>query len=266
MVKTGGDMSQNFKSFAYKIKNQVQNFALIMAASVLVVGCATTDLTEKYGIVKTETMTPEQKTKFNSMGPTARTHIVYEEDVFNVGDTAEVTVHGFEDFSGIYSVDRSGKTHFTHVGQVQVAGVTITDLQTTLRQRYGACCLQNPSVSVRKEAQKLGSIVVDGAVDEPGAFEINRIIKLSEAVALAGGVTLDGDRTTVVLARQVGNERRLASVNLEEVQLGAYDPPIYPNDVIFVQDNAGRLMFNDFIRTVPIVNAVIYAVTRANSN
>ncbi len=186
-----------------------------------------------------------------------------QEDVFKIGDIAEVTVHGFEDFSGTYVVDRTGKIHFIHIGELQVEGTNITDLQASLRQSYGRCCLQNPSVSIKKESQKLGTIVVDGAVKEPGAFELLQVIKLSQAVALAGGATIDSNREQVIIAREINNERKIMTVNLRDVQTrGANDPLIYPNDVIFVQDNQGRIMFNDFIRTVPILSAVLYGVTR----
>ncbi len=219
--------------------------------------CATTDAPN---LRTSATMTAEELQAFQ---PTNQLISHKEEDVFNINDTVEVTVHGFEDFSGTYAVDRTGKIYFSHIGEVQVAGKSITELQVTLRQRYGDCCLRKPSVSIIKEAHTLGKIVVDGAVDKPGAFEITKVIKLSEAVALAGGATFEADRKTVILAREFNGERKIITVNLENLQtLGAYDPFIYPNDVIFIQDNAGRLLFNDFIRTVPILSAVIYAVTR----
>ena len=186
-----------------------------------------------------------------------------QEDVFKTGDAAEVTVHGFEDFSGIYIVGRQGKIHFLHIGDVEVAGRTITEIQNTLRQKYSQCCLKNPSISIKKESQLLGNITVDGAVTKPGAFEIHKIIKLSEAVALASGATIDANRQEVVLSRIIDNERRIMTVNLENIQLlGADDPLIYPNDVIFVPDNAGRLLFNDFVRTLPVISAIIFAFQR----
>ena len=88
-------------------------------------------------------------------------------DVFKAGDTLDVTVHAFEKFSGTYLVDAFGKTHFVYLGEILVAGLSITDLQNTLREGYGECCLNNPSVSIKKETDKLGRIVVDGAVESP---------------------------------------------------------------------------------------------------
>ena len=184
-------------------------------------------------------------------------------DVFKNGDTIEVITHGFEDFSGKYLVDQRGKVYFLHVGEKQVAGKSTSDMQQILRKSYRECCLKNPSIFISKESKEIGTIIVDGAVDKPGAFEIKRVIHISEALALAGGVTLDANRKKVILARVINNERKIMTVDLESIQVkGAKDPFIYPNDVVFVQSSSGRLMFNEFIRTVPILSAVIFGFTR----
>lgn len=185
-----------------------------------------------------------------------------QSDVFRVGDTVDITVHGFDNFSGTYLVDRDGKTHFVHIGEIRTAGLSVTDLQNVLRQRYGDCCLNDPSISVKQETKKLGVIVVDGAVDKPGAFELAKIIKLSEAIALAGGANDVADRKEVILAREINNERKIMVVNLENIQvLGQLDPLIYPNDVIYVQDNRNRVLYNEFLRALPLAS-LLYNFSR----
>ena len=183
-------------------------------------------------------------------------------DVFRAGDTVDVTVHGFEKFSGTYLVDRDGLTHFIYIGEIRTAGLSVTDLQNVLRKRYGNCCLNDPSVSVKQETTSLGVIVVDGAVESPGAFELSKVIKLSEAIALAGGATDVADRKEVILAREINNERKIMTVNLENVQVrGQLDPMIYPNDVIYVQDNNNRVLYNEFLRALPLAS-IFYSFTR----
>lgn len=184
-------------------------------------------------------------------------------DFFKVGDTAEVTVHGFEEFSGNFSVDRAGELYFAHIGAIDVVGLTVADLQQQLRQRYEACCLKDPSVSVKKESQTLGRIVVDGAVTKPGSFDLAEPIKLSEAIALAGGIGREADRERVILSRVIEDQRRVMVVDIGDIQLrGAVDPVVYPEDVIFVEDSSGYLVFESFVKTLPLLSALIFAGTR----
>ena len=52
-------------------------------------------------------------------------------------------------------------------------------------------------------------------------------------------------------------------VDIGDIQLrGAADPVIYPTDVIYVEDSMGRLLFKDFVETLPLVSAIIFGFTR----
>ena len=186
-----------------------------------------------------------------------------KQETFKVGDVATITVNGLKEFSGIYTVGNDGKIYFGHIGDVYVAGSTVPEVQFKLRQEYNNCCLVNPNVSVEREGQDFGKIVVDGAVNDAGVFDITNVIKLSEAVALAGGISEIAAPEMTVLSRQINGERRVSTVDLKSIQLyGANDPLIYPNDVIYIQDSRGRLLYKDFVKTLPLISAVILATTR----
>ncbi|WP_371396504.1 polysaccharide biosynthesis/export family protein [Fretibacter rubidus] len=183
-------------------------------------------------------------------------------DVFKIGDSAEIEVYDVDSLSSTYIVDRAGNITFPLIGTIQVAGLNTTELQQRLTQRYGQEYLRNPSINVKIESQPLGRVVVDGAVNKPIVFEVSEIISLSEAIAQAEG--LDQTSTTgnsVFIVRSINGERKVREVNLKDIRrFGAEDPQIIPNDVIFVQDSAGRVAFREFLRTVPLLNtAVIFA-------
>lgn len=186
-------------------------------------------------------------------------------DVFKIGDNAEIEVYDVESLSSTYVVDRAGNITFPLIGTIKVAGLNTTELQQRLTQRYGQDYLRNPSINVKIETQALGRVVVDGAVNKPVVFEVDEIISLSEAIAQAEG--LDQNSTTgksVFIVRNINGERKVREVNLQDVRrFGAEDPRIIPNDVIFVQDSAGRVAFREFLKTVPLLNtAVIFATRR----
>ena len=186
-----------------------------------------------------------------------------DQDVFKVGDLAEITVYNVENLSGTYVVNRSGEVDFPLIGKMKVAGLTTLLVQEQLTQRYGDNYLQNPSIAVKIEPRKLGKVIVDGAVTEPGVFEVFEVINLSEAIALAGGVTVDANKKEVYIVREIDGERQVRTVNLNEIRkLAGRDPKIYPNDMVFVQESGGRIAFREFLRTVPLLNTVAILSTR----
>ena len=115
----------------------------------------------------------------------------------------------FDEFSGAYTVDYDGTIFLAHIGDVNVVGKTIPELQNDLYKRYNTCCLVNPNISIEIEQQIFGKIVVDGAVDSAGVFEIDSLIRLSEAIALAGGVTEIAQPELTILSREIGGERKV---------------------------------------------------------
>lgn len=187
------------------------------------------------------------------------------DDIFKVGDIADVSVYSVEDLSNTYVVDGSGNISFPLIGTIQVAGLSTTQLQETLTQRYGSTYLREPGINVKLESKDLGRIVVDGAVNKPGVFDVKNIIRLTEAIALAEGLdTIETNGSEVYIARTINGERKVTQVDLRSIRkFAAIDPQIIPDDVIFVQDSSGRILFREFLRTVPLLNtATLLAIRR----
>ena len=145
-----------------------------------------------------------------------------------------------------------------------MVGLSTTQLQQTLTDRYGAQYLQNPSINVKLDSKDLGRIVVDGSVNQPGVFEIKDVIRLTEAIALAEGLDeIESNGSLVYITRTINGQRKVSEVDLREIRkFAAIDPQIIPDDVIFVQGEAGRIAFREFLRTVPLLNPVVLLATR----
>ena len=185
-------------------------------------------------------------------------------NVFKVGDTADVNVFNVENLSDTYVVDGAGNISFPLIGTIRVVGLSTTQLQQTLTDRYGAQYLQNPSINVKLDSKDLGRIVVDGSVNQPGVFEIKDVIRLTEAIALAEGLDeIESDGSLVYITRTINGQRKVSEADLREIRkFAAIDPQIIPDDVIFVQDKAGRIAFREFLRAVPLLNPVVLLATR----
>jgi polysaccharide export outer membrane protein len=97
-------------------------------------------------------------------------------------------VWGQDDVSGEYAVDDRGIITLPLLGEREVAGLDPADLRDRLVAEYREY-LQNPSISVTV----LRRIIVLGAVGQPGLYQVDATISLSEALGMAGGITPAGN-------------------------------------------------------------------------
>ena len=186
-----------------------------------------------------------------------------DQDRFRIGDIADIFVYNVDSLTNTYPVDREGNVNFPLIGSQKVAGLTTLELQKQLMSEYGANYLQNPSITVKLESSMLGNIVVDGAVSKPGVFDLFKPIRLSEAVAMAGGLSENANQKEVYMVREIEGKKKVKIVNLKDIRrMGATDPQVYPDDIVYVQDSTGRMAYNEFLRTVPLLSAILLAGTR----
>ena len=113
-----------------------------------------------------------------------------------VGDRVTVRVWREPAFSDSLTVDDRGEVVLPRLGPMHVAGRTIASLQDTLRSRF-AEYLRNPSVEVTVYRR----IGVQGEVKKPNLYFVDATMTLREVLALAGGITENGNPNHVVIVR-----------------------------------------------------------------
>ncbi|MEL6686164.1 MAG: polysaccharide biosynthesis/export family protein [Pseudomonadota bacterium] len=179
------------------------------------------------------------------------------------GDKVNVKVFGFEDLTGTYIVNRDGTIIFPLIGSQEVEGLDSLDLQQQLTDSYQNGFIRNPSITVEVETAPLGQIVVDGAVNEPAVIDLEKPMRLSEAIALSGGVNEDADFDNVMIVRSIGDQRFVQTVDLNDLRvLGSEEPMLIPNDFVFVQPDKNRQRYEDFLTLVPALNLAAIIATR----
>lgn len=112
------------------------------------------------------------------------------------GDMIRVWVWREKDYSGDFPVDARGRVTLPVLGEISVSGHTAEQLTDTLREAYRKY-LNNPSIDVTV----LRRVVVQGEVVKPGLYPADATISIGELIALAGGVTPNGNRSRVELLR-----------------------------------------------------------------
>lgn len=146
-----------------------------------------------------------------------------------------------------YTVDDMGDITFPILGKIHVADLTrqeICDKVTALLVKGD--WVADPVVTV--EFANLHFSVL-GEVNSPGTYSIsNDRMSLLEAIAMAGDLTVYGDRDIIVI-REVDGKRTKYRVDLTDENL--FDSPVYylrQNDVVYVEPNdtkAGQRNIND---------------------
>jgi polysaccharide export outer membrane protein len=112
------------------------------------------------------------------------------------GDVIRVWVWREKDYSGDFPVDGRGTVTLPVLGEISVLGHTAEQLTDTLREAYRKY-LNNPSIDVTVVRR----VVVQGEVVRPGLYPADATISIGELIALAGGVTPNGNQRGIELLR-----------------------------------------------------------------
>lgn len=142
------------------------------------------------------------------------------------GDKLRVTVYNEPDLSGEFDVGGQGSIALPLIGQVDVKGRTIGDVDALITQKYGANYLVNPRVSV--EVLNYRPFFIIGEVKNPGSYPYVNGMTVLNAVALGGGYTPRADQKDIMLKR--ANSGSAPEERVTE------DTIVLPGDVINVKE------------------------------
>ncbi|MBT0668345.1 polysaccharide export protein [Novosphingobium profundi] len=155
-------------------------------------------------------------------------------------------------------VDDAGFIQYPFLGQVKAEGMTPDELRGVLAKGLARNYLVNPqvTVSVQEAAQQLVS--VEGEVEKPGVYEIDRNATLLSAIARAESTTNVAKLDEIVVFRNQGDQRLAARFNLKEIRGGkAPDPRLMNGDTIVVGSSGAKSLWQDVLRAAPIFNAFV---------
>ena len=113
------------------------------------------------------------------------------------GDVVRLKIWREPDLSGDYRLDEHGVAVFPKIGPLPVSQLSTDSLKNLLLGRY-ARYLQDPAV----EVTFLRRINVLGEVRSPGLYDVDPTMTVADVIAVAGGVTPDGNSKKIELLRQ----------------------------------------------------------------
>src|ERR1700691_6185850 len=130
-----------------------------------------------------------------------------------VGDKVHITVFNEPDLTGDYDVNDQGIVSLPLIGQVHIAGMTLSEAQDFITQTYSANYLINPRVNV--QILNYRPFYVIGEVKTPGSYQFVNGMTVLNAIALAGGYTPRGNPNNIVVKN--------ANSSNEETPIGEND-------------------------------------------
>ncbi len=144
------------------------------------------------------------------------------------------------EFDQTVSVQPDGYIALKGVKQLAAEGETIPELQEAIGQAYTGV-LHDPEVTIVLRDFDKPYFIVGGEVNRPAKYELRSDTRVTEAVAIAGGLTQRAKHSQVVLFRRVSDdlvESRLLDVKaMMKSPTLAEDIHLRTGDFLFVPQN-----------------------------
>jgi polysaccharide export outer membrane protein len=103
------------------------------------------------------------------------------------GDVIEVAVYGNDDLSRIPTVQTNGSISLPLLGEVQVAGLTVAEVQRKITNLLAKDYLVNPQVEVKVRDYNSQYVSVVGEVNSPGRKPLRGKTRLIDLLSEGGG-------------------------------------------------------------------------------
>lgn len=156
-----------------------------------------------------------------------------------------------------YLVDIEGNVELPLIGTIHVSDLTLIQARDTIRSKLEDF-LVNPSVRIYIDNFKL---TVLGEVTRPGIYTLpTEKITISEALALAGDITVFGIRTDILVVRENDKgeqEYGHLDISSREIFKSKYYY-LQPNDVVYVSARKTKITSGDFFfKVAPLTISIL---------
>lgn len=144
--------------------------------------------------------------------------------VLGYGDVVNIQVYNEEDLTLETQIKDTGTITYPFLGEIEVLGLTIKEVQEKIAQGLEDGYLVDPRVSVNVSEYR--RFYVNGEVRQPGGFPYLPGMTVRKAISLAGGFTERAAETKIYIFSD-GDENQSRRVKLQAT--------IQPGDVITVR-------------------------------
>ena len=131
------------------------------------------------------------------------------------GDIISVQVFGEDDLTRQLKLEEDGRINYAFLGQIQLQGMTLPEIEQEITGRLRGDYLVNPQVSVTMAEYRL--FFIHGEVKSPGSYHFQPGLTVSKAISLAGGLTERASERKIFLIPDGGGEANRLRVTLDDL-------------------------------------------------
>jgi polysaccharide export outer membrane protein len=165
---------------------------------------------------------------------------VSSEYILGVDDVLGVSVLQPDKLDVIVTVSPDGSITFPYVGTVPVKGLTMAQVQESIRAKLADGYMKYPVVSVSLKESRSKKFFVYGEVNKPGTYIMEDNMSVLRAISIAGGFTKFGSSSNVKVLRPKKNAGGYDAikVNIKAIMAGdaKVDIPLGPDDIVVVSE------------------------------
>jgi len=171
------------------------------------------------------------------------------------GDLLRVSVDEASDLDGLYPVAGDGTIDFSYAGRILVEGLAIEDTPAHIEAILEQSLFKQATVHVEVSEYVSGSVLILGAVANPGSvpYKGNEILTLLEAIIGAGGLTsrAASDQVKIFRWKTGGSmEREVLTIDMKKI-MSEYDfsrdQYLRPRDIIVVPEMGQEESASEFL-------------------
>ena len=139
-------------------------------------------------------------------------------------------------------VDNTGKIFYPYVGELEVAGRSVTQIRRSISGNLSRV-VRDPQVDVRVAAYRSKSVQVSGAVESPARIPItDRPLTVSEAISAAGGFDDGAFLASIILSRD-GRDFQLEYIKSHGALSPSTETILQNGDAIHVLEGESQAVF-----------------------
>jgi polysaccharide biosynthesis/export protein len=162
-------------------------------------------------------------------------------------DLLRVDIYQEDDLRTMSRVDAKGKINLPLVGEVVVAGLTVSEAQKAVENAYrDGRYLRSPQVTINVEAYAAREVSIQGQVRSPGRYPmpIETAMTVLELVTRAGGFTDTAKGTAVNVTRVAPDgTKQVFTIDVDSLlkgksraNIGDNSLMLEPGDIVFVPE------------------------------
>ena len=219
----------------------MKRLSVVCFTLLLLMSCATTkNSTQNDGGMGTAEAVnqdaPKESTGGEQPDAGAERNVVVSEFILGPSDEIEIKVFRHDELNKKTRIPPDGNITLYLIGDIKATGVSINQLRNDIREKY-LNYLVKPEISVDIVSLNGQKIFILGEVKLPGVYQIDPPTSMLEAISKAGGFTLDGKSSNVVLIRG-GPKKPVAKMfdlkkSLEKGEFGQ-NVALQTGDVVYV--------------------------------